>query len=152
VSFASPDEQASLNGTGAPTIHADLTAASSNLAKGLPQRENLGVSFMGDTKGGAFDVAGQIARTWLTEPLNPSGRPNSDVLSPWVNGLDLTRRPRDMWIIDFGWTRAEAASALYQEPFKHVLQHVKPERDANRRSAYRGTSSRDPPWRPRSER
>ena len=59
---------------------------------------------MGDTKGGAFDIDGRIARAWLCEPLNANGRPNSDVLKPWVNGLDLTRRRRDMWIIDFGWT------------------------------------------------
>ena len=39
---------------------------------------------MGDTKGGAFDIEGRLARAWLAEPLNPNDRPNSDVLSPWV--------------------------------------------------------------------
>jgi type II restriction/modification system DNA methylase subunit YeeA len=92
---------------------------------------------MADTKGGAFDIEGQVARAWLAEPLNPNGRPNSDVLSPWVNGLDLTRRPRDMWIIDFGWTMSEQEAALYQAPFAHLLEKVKPERNGNRRASYR---------------
>ena len=33
---------------------------------------------------------------------NPNGKPNSDIVCPWVNGLDVARRPRDMHIIDFG--------------------------------------------------
>ena len=72
---------------------------------------------MGDTKGGAFDIPGELAREWLHAPLNPNGRPNADVLKPWVNGLDVTRRPRDMWIIDFGWTMSEPDAALYEAPF-----------------------------------
>ena len=29
----------------------------------------------------------------LRLPANPNGRPNADVLKPWFNGMDLTRRP-----------------------------------------------------------
>ena len=105
--FAGRGEAASLNGLVVPAIHADLSAEASNLVATLPQPENLGVAFMGDTKGGAFDIDGRLARAWLAEPLNPNGRPNSDVLSPWVNGLDVTRRSRDMWIIDFGTEMSE---------------------------------------------
>ena len=36
------------------------------------------------TKGGAFDIPGDLAREWLRCPLNPNGRPNSDVLRPWT--------------------------------------------------------------------
>ncbi len=92
---------------------------------------------MGDTKGGAFDVPGELARAWLEEPLNPNGESNSRVLKPWVNGLDLTRRPRDMWIIDFGWTISDGKAALFQSPFSYVLEKVKPERSKNRRNSYR---------------
>ena len=59
--------------------------------------ENAGVAFMGDTKGGLFDVAGDQAREWLCLPANPNGRTNADVLKPWVNGMDLTRRPAGKW-------------------------------------------------------
>lgn len=60
--FGAQSEEANLNGIGAYAIHSDLSAASSNLVKALPQPENLGVSFMGDTKGGAFGVEGKLAR------------------------------------------------------------------------------------------
>lgn len=50
---------------------------------------------MGDTKGGAFDVPGELARKWLAQPSNANGRTNADVLRPWANGMDVTRRPSD---------------------------------------------------------
>ena len=42
-----------------------------------------------------------------------------------------------MWIVDFGWTMSQSEAALYEAPFQHVLENVKPERDGNRRAAYR---------------
>jgi type II restriction/modification system DNA methylase subunit YeeA len=92
---------------------------------------------MGDTKGGAFDVPGAVAAKLLGAPLNPNGRPNADVVLPWVNGLDITRRPRGMSIIDFGVSMPAGEAALYEQPFEHVRHHVKPERAANSRAAYR---------------
>jgi type II restriction/modification system DNA methylase subunit YeeA len=92
---------------------------------------------MGDTKGGAFDVAGDLARTWLKFPVNPNGRPNSDVLHPWMNGMDVTRRPAGKWIVDFGWSLSEAQASLYEAPFQHVVNRVKPIRAENRRESYR---------------
>ena len=62
---------------------------------------NAGVAFMGDTKGGSFDIPERLALALLDAP-NPHGRPNSDVVVPWINGLDVTRRNRNIWIIDFG--------------------------------------------------
>ena len=87
---------------------------------------------MGDTKGGPFDVAGDQAREWLQLPANPNGRTNADVLKPWVNGMDLTRRPAGKWIVDFGWTMSVGAAALYEEPFRWVQEHVYPLREHNR--------------------
>lgn len=137
VCFAQKHDGARLGGEPVARVAADLTGAGGDLTVARPLAENAGVAFMGDTKGGAFDIPGELARAWLTEPLNPNGRPNADVLRPWVNGLDVTRRPRDMWIIDFGWTMSEADAALYASPFAHVLKHVKPERANNRRATYR---------------
>ena len=48
--------------------------------------------------------------------------PNSDVLKPWVNGMDLTRRPADKWIIDFGAEMSESEAALYEAPFAYVSE------------------------------
>ena len=101
-----------LDGQLVTRVAPDLSANASELPTAQRLAENAGVAFMGDTKGGAFDIEGRIAREWLCEPLNANGRPNSDVLKPWVNGLDLTRRRRDMWIIDFGWTMSRERSRI----------------------------------------
>jgi hypothetical protein len=100
-----------LDGIVVSAIHADLTAGSVNLTTALRQPENAGVAFMGDTKGGSFDIPGELARKWLALPSNANGRPNADVLRPWANGMDVTRRPSDTWIVDFGWTMAVAEAA-----------------------------------------
>ena len=92
---------------------------------------------MGDTKGGPFDVPSDLAREWLRLPANPNGRPNADVLKPWRNGMDVTRRPAGKWIVDFGWRMSEAEAALYEEPFRHAKERVHPMRQRNRRESYR---------------
>ena len=128
-----------LDGLAVPAIHADLTAGVANLTTARRLPENAGVAFMGDTKGGAFDVPGELARQWLRLPSNANGRPNADVLRPWANGMDVTRRPSDTWIIDFGWTMTEAEIAYYAAPYAHVVQHVRPVRATNKREAYART-------------
>lgn len=125
------------DGRPATQIHADLTTAASNLTAAKRISQNSDVAFMGDTKGGAFDVSGDLARKWLTLPTNPNGRRNRDVLRPWVNGMDVTRRSAEKWIIDFGWEMSESEASLYEAPFAHCLTYVKPERDKNRRELYR---------------
>jgi type II restriction/modification system DNA methylase subunit YeeA len=137
ICFARSNETVRLNGKVSAKINTDLTAGRLNFTRVLQMSENLGIVFMGDTKGGAFDVAGEITRCWLRLPLNPNGRPNSDVLRPWRNGIDITRRSRDMWLIDFGWEMSEREAALYDGPFQHIKENVFPERSGNRREAYK---------------
>ncbi len=130
-----------LNGAEASAIHADLTGVTheqkaTNLTTVRPLPENAGVIFMGTTKVGAFDVDGTQAREWLTAPGNPNRCPNSDVIRPWANSMDVTRRWADKWIVDFGATRTEAEAELYEAPFEYVSRAVKPERMKNRRNSY----------------
>lgn len=105
----------------------DITAA-------LPLQENQGLSYTGTKKGGAFDVPGDLARKWLTAPTNANGQPNSVVVRPWRNGIQITRRAPERWIIDFG-TMSEAEAAWFALPFAHVTLHVKPVKEANRRGS-----------------
>ncbi len=95
-------------------------------------RENSGLGFMGVTPGGTFDVEAEVAEQWLSVMNNPNGRPNSDVLRPYWNGIDLVRRPRGRWIVDFGIDRTEGSAALYEAPFAHVVQTVRPFRLTSR--------------------
>ena len=137
IGFGSGFTTRNLDGLPAFQINSDLTGSAVDLTKSAQLTENAGVAFMGDTKGGSFDVPGDQAREWLLAPSNPNGRPNADVMKPWRNGADITRRPADKWIIDFGWTMRQQDAALYELPFRHVVLHVEPERRENKRALYR---------------
>jgi type II restriction/modification system DNA methylase subunit YeeA len=129
-----------LNGAPALTVHSDLTGKSSlggvDLTKAKKLPENHQVCFYTTVKAGSFDIPGDLAREWLLLP-NPHGRPNSDVVKPWSNAMDITRRPSDTWAIDFGVSMPEKDASLYEVPFAYVKKVVKPERDQTRREKYR---------------
>ena len=145
VCFSQPDDELRserrLDGEAVDEIYTDLTArrggAGVDLTKARRLAQNVGVAFMGDTKGGPFDIPGDLAREWLQEPTNPNGRPNSDVLVPWMNGMAIARRSADKWIVDFGWTMVREEAALYEAPFQYTQEHVYPMRLRNRRESYR---------------
>ena len=94
-----------------------------------PLPENRAICFRSDEKGGPFDIEAALAQQMLAAPTNPNGHPNSDVVRPYVNGMDVTRRPRNVWIIDFGVDASEEQAALYEMPFEYVRHVVKPFRD-----------------------
>ncbi len=124
-----------LNGEPVPAIHPDLTSGiDTTSARRLP--ENRGICFMGTTKVGPFDITAETARKMLAAPLNPHGRPNADVVRPWVNATDITRRSRGMYIIDFGTSMSQQEAALYEMPFEYVKRHVYPARSDNNRQGY----------------
>ena len=131
------DASALLNGKIVVKINSDLTAETADLTKAKRLVENSGVAFMATIKGGPFDVPGAVAREWLKQPTNPNGRSNSEVVKPYANGMDVTRRPSDTWVIDFGVSTTEAQARLFILPFAHVLKTVKPVRDQVRRKLYR---------------
>ena len=120
----------------ASTINSDLTATAADVTTAQRLTNNLGSTYMGDTKGGSFDITEALAFEFLNAP-NPTGLPNSDVLVPWINGLDVTRRARNVWIIDFGTDTPIEVAAGYEKPFEHLRMHVLHEREKNKRKAYR---------------
>ncbi|HEY3969563.1 MAG TPA: DNA methyltransferase [Planctomycetaceae bacterium] len=126
-----------LDGNPVSSIHANLSAATADVTHAKPIRDNQDISYMGDTKGGAFDIADAVAREFISQPCNPNGRPNSDVIVPWANGQDIAGRYRRMWIIDFGVDMPLAEAAGYEGPFRHLEINVKPERALNKRASYR---------------
>jgi len=123
-----------LDGAAVSTINANLsTATDITQARILP--ENQGIAFMGDTKVGPFEIPGTLAREWLTL-RNPNGKPNADVVRPWANGLEVTRTPQRLWIVDFPPGMLEAEAAQYEAPFEHVRKYVKSLRAENKRRVY----------------
>lgn len=136
TAFGKSSDISMLDGQVVSGIGPELSPLSdgASLSSAAELAENEGTAFQGPTKGGEFDVPGEIARAWLKEPC-VSGM-NSDVLRPWLNGLAVVRRSSDMWIIDFGEMGEDEAS-LHEGPFGWILNRVKPERDTNAEPATR---------------
>jgi type II restriction/modification system DNA methylase subunit YeeA len=124
-----------LDGSRVDVIHADLTGGATDtvdLTSARPLLENSGIGFMGDTKGGAFDINRDVAVMLLRAGPNPNGKPNSDVVVPWMNSMDLTRRPRGVFVIDFGVGTAEEVAARYEAPFEYARKTIMPARAKSR--------------------
>jgi hypothetical protein len=138
VSFVAFDDRSEgereLDGVAVATINSDLTSGV-DLTRAVRLKQNRDTAFMGDTKGGAFDIDEVTAKKLLSEP-NPDGRSNSDVVRPWVNGQDINGRPSGRWIIDFPPATSEQEAALYEAPFEYVAKNVQPERVKNKRASY----------------
>jgi type II restriction/modification system DNA methylase subunit YeeA len=127
---------ARLDGKPVAKINTDLTSRVGDLTKARRLVENASVSFQGTTKGGPFEVPEAMASEWLRAPLNPNGRPNSDVLFPIFSGGDIVKRGAIAWVVDFsGKDLPEAAP--YELPFEYLQQNAKPFRAANKRKLYR---------------
>jgi hypothetical protein len=123
-----------LDGAPVDKINVDLTSSTDvTSAKIIPG--NGGMVFMGITPAGPFDITESVAVEWLQSP-NANGRPNSDVLRPYLNGKDINNRPAGRWTIDFHG-KTEDQACLYEAPFHYALSEIKPVRADNNREAYR---------------
>lgn len=118
--------------THVPRLNADLTAhADVASTANIPLRANAGVAHRGfKPHGQGFVVDGAEAAMLLA-----AAPENADVLKPFRNGMDITRRPRGVWLIDFG-LRSEDEARQYPMLFDIVRDRVKPERDSNSRAVY----------------
>ena len=122
ICFAGPSQdirEVTLNGQVVDRINPDLTAGL-NVSAASALKQNKGVGFVGVQKSGPFDIPGELARQWLAAPLNPNGRPNSDILKPTWNGRDVTTSRRDIWFIDFPRGLSEAEASLWEAPFDYL--------------------------------
>ena len=121
------EKERTLNGCPVPAIHPNLSASAADTTQAVVLPENRGLSFMGDTKVGPFDIPESLARKMLPA-RNPHGKPNSDVVRPWANGLDVTRVPQGKWIIDFPPGMDEREAMLYEQPYEYLRRYVQPMR------------------------
>ena len=128
------DTDRSLDGTPVSEINSDLTAGI-DLTRAQRLTANSGMAFQGVSKVGDFDISESTALAMIREH-NPHGRPNTEVIKRWVNGADITQRPRNLWVIDFGTDMPEDEAALYETPFEYLAANVKPQRMQNNRSRY----------------
>lgn len=117
-----------LDGLAVDEINADLTASGTDVVRAGKLSENADRSFQGTISYGPFEIGGAEARRLLSQPLNPHGRPNSDVVRPWTNGQDITRRPSDSWVVFFDNSHTLQDASLYEGPFALVEERVRPYR------------------------
>lgn len=82
--------------------------------------------------GRGFAVDAEQAASYLSKCPKISSN-----LRPFVNGNDITQKPRRLWMLDFyGLTEADLASD-YPDAYQHLLLNVKPERSVNPRESRR---------------
>ncbi len=136
VGFDKGDESARrLDGRSVLSINSNLTAgADTTLAR--PLSANRDFCFYGSQQKASFDITPAVAIEMMLSP-NPSGRPNSDVIKPSMNGAQLTRRTHESFVIDFGQEESLSAVAMYEQPFAYVKQHIFPSREHHAESRQR---------------
>ena len=136
VCFGAPvvDRKLYLDGRLVGTVNPDLTAGL-DLSATRALVTNANTTFMGDSKGGAFDIDWEQAALLLKQP-NASGTRNVDVVRPRMMGSDVNGRATAGYIIDFGCDTPLKQAAGYEAPFAYIEEHVKPERSKNRRRIY----------------
>ena len=58
-------------------------------------------------------------------------------LRPYRNGRDIQQQSRNLYVLDFFGMTEEQVRQQYPSAYQHLLLHVKPERDLNKRASYR---------------
>jgi hypothetical protein len=135
VCFGHADQTPRLNNEDVEAISSDLSAAQS-ISSVEKLKANADASYIGTQKNGPFDISHELATQWLRLP-NPNGKSNALVVRPWANGLDVTRRPQNRWVVDFGCDMSLDEASLFEAPFAYVEQTVKPTRADVRRDFHR---------------
>ena len=122
VAFGEADTDSRIDGQPTESIHADLTAtnyssAETDVTKAMPLKPNANASFIGAQQNGPFDVPGTLAREWIASP-SLADTSIASVVKRWSNGKDITTRPTDHWLVDFGTALTEDQAALFGPPVR----------------------------------
>ncbi|MGI9020100.1 MAG: DNA methyltransferase [Solirubrobacterales bacterium] len=132
---ASVPEHFELDGVPVEGINTRLRESLLPVEEYEPLAANAGLAFQGPIPAGSFYLT-------VDEADELRARPEADypeVVRPYLVGDDITEDPQQRprrWIIDFAMRSLEEAMR-YPEALRLVRDRVKPERDKNRRKAYR---------------
>ncbi len=111
-------------------IHADLSVGA-NVASAKSLQGNAGISCPGlKLHGSGFIVSHERARQLGLGTVAGLER----YIRPYRNGRDLTDKPRDVLVIDLLGLDVDDVRSCFPAVYQHVLEHVKPERDAKAHS------------------
>ena len=123
-----------LDGLPVETINPDLSA-SVDVTTAITLKSNLAIAFIGNQKSGPFDIPKEQAEIMMASS-NPTNVSNRDVIFRWLNGVDIVRHSREMYIICFPAKMTEEEARKYESPFKHVHDNVRPKRTAKHFEGY----------------
>lgn len=108
----------------------DVTASQKLLA-------NANLGFIGVSMHGPFDMEEETAVEMLNNGGNVNLKPNSDVLRPVLNALEITKGANQRWLASFPPDLTFECAAGYAAPMRFVRTLVYPVRKQNHRKAYR---------------
>ncbi len=137
IGFDSGEEkERSLDGKPIQAIPPNLSrAADITTSRRLVSNANIG--FIGIPMHGPFDMEEASGLDILKESGNPNLRPNSDVMRPVLNALEITKGAERRWLVSFPPDGSLEQAAGYAAPIKIIRQNVFPVRKENHRKAYR---------------
>jgi hypothetical protein len=119
-----------LDGKQISDINPNLTALSDTTDAALLS-VNAGICLRASEKGGDFTLNEEQGADFLHR-TNPHGKPNSDVIKPWINGDILLKSRARKFIIDYFGVSDQASASQYEGPFEHLKAKVLQERQNNR--------------------
>ncbi len=113
-------------------IHADLSGGA-DVAEVTALKANSDLVFRGITLvGEGFRVTAEEVGKSNSIPFR-----KSSVVRPYLTGRELAHQSQGRYVIDFYGIEAEEARTRYPREFQRLLNHVKPEREQNKRVGYR---------------
>ena len=89
----------------------------------LPLPENAGLAFIGEAEWAPAIINARQTKTFSITP-NPTGRPNRDVLRPFVGKTG--KHVHEHWQIDFPPHYREQEAALHERPYSLLQKNIDP--------------------------
>ncbi|MCC7482170.1 MAG: class I SAM-dependent DNA methyltransferase [Hyphomicrobiales bacterium] len=118
----STSESSQLDGVSVKRILSDLTAndIGFDLTTAQEIKTNIGICIRGIETGGPFEFAHDQFQKLVTQPINPNGMNNSQVLKRILNGNNILKRQPDRYAIDFTDYPESSEACLFEAPFAYL--------------------------------
>lgn len=113
-----------LDGKDVAKILPNLTANDLNfdITRSASLLENNDFCARGIETGGPFEMDRSTFEGLAQQPINPNGKPNTEVLIRFISGDSITGRKNDEFILDFTGSPSEIDASLFQSPYEYLKE------------------------------
>ena len=127
ICFDLENGEGKLNAQHVRRILSDLTSndLQFDLTSANALASNMGVCIRGIETGGPFEMDWSTFDGMVSQPTNPNGKRNSEVLRRILNGNNILKGLPARYVIDFGPSINESEAALFEEPYRHLQMAYK---------------------------